>query len=88
MCLQEYQYGYRSYYGDDFACEIADIPATITVQGLTMLQGNNYTEMMNAVAQVGPISIGVDATEWHNYESGVFNGCNQENPSVNHAGMT
>lgn len=82
---QEYMYGYRSYFGEDFACETEDIPATLTVGGLTMLQGNNYTEMMNAVAQVGPVSIGVDASEWHNYDSGVFNGCNQENPDVNHA---
>jgi len=82
---QEYMYGYRSYFGDDFACEIDEIPPTITVGGLTMLQGNNYTEMMNAVAQVGPVSIGVDASEWHSYESGVFNGCNQKNPDVNHA---
>jgi cathepsin L len=82
---QEYMYGYRSYFGEDFACQVDDIPATLTVGGLTMLQGNNYTEMMNAVAQVGPVSIGVDASEWHNYESGVFNGCNQKNPDVNHA---
>lgn len=82
---QEYQYGYRSYYGEDFACETDDIAPLISVEGLTMLQGNNYTEMMNAVAQVGPVSIGVDASEWHNYESGVFNACNQKNPDVNHA---
>lgn len=82
---QEFQYGYRSYMGEDFACETDDIASILTVGGLTMLQGNNYTEMMNAVAQVGPISIGVDASDWHSYESGVFDGCNQENPDVNHA---
>ncbi len=84
--VQEYQDGYRSYFGDDYACNTpADGNGSIKVQGLTFLQGNNYTELMNAVAQVGPVSIGVDASEWHNYESGVFNGCNQENPDVNHA---
>lgn len=85
IMAQEYQYGYRSYMGEDFACETDDVVPTVTIDGLTMLQGNNYTELMNAVAQVGPVSIGVDASEWHNYESGVFNGCNQENPDVNHA---
>ena len=82
---QEYQYGYVSYFGDDIKCEIDQVPNLINVKGLTYLQGNNYTELMNAVAQVGPVSIGVDASEWHNYESGVFNGCDQKNPDVNHA---
>jgi cathepsin L len=39
---------------------------------------------MNAVAKVGPIAIAVDASNWHSYESGIFNGCNQENPDINH----
>jgi len=82
---QEWQYGYRSYYGEDYECDVAEVAPLLTVQGFTMLAGNNYTELMNAVAQVGPVSIGVDASEWHNYEGGVFNGCDQKNPDVNHA---
>ena len=39
---------------------------------------------MNAVATIGPIAISVDASEWHSYNGGVFNGCNQTNPDVNH----
>lgn len=85
MMAQEYEYGYRSYYGTDYACETDGISPTLTVEGLTMLQGNNYTELMNAVAQVGPVSIGIDASVFHDYESGVFDGCNQKNPDVNHA---
>lgn len=82
---QEYEYGYRSYYGEDFACETDQIASTIRVGGLTLLEGNSYVDLMNAVAQVGPVSIGVDASEWHNYQGGVFDGCNQTNPDVNHA---
>jgi cathepsin L len=82
---QEYQYGYVSYDGSNHECITEGIVPTVTIEGYTWLEGNNYTELMNAVAQVGPISIGVDASEWHNYQSGVFNGCNQENPDVNHA---
>lgn len=82
---QEWQYGYRSYYGEDYECDVAEVAPLLTVQGFTMLAGNNYTELMNAVAQVGPVSIGVDASEWHNYEGGIFNGCDQKNPDVNHA---
>jgi hypothetical protein len=28
--------------------------------------------------------INVDASSWHAYESGVFDGCNQTNPDINH----
>ena len=34
---------------------------------------------MNAIASIGPLSINVDASTWHAYEGGVFNGCNQVN---------
>ena len=40
---------------------------------------------MNAVATEGPIAITVDASSWSNYESGVFNGCNQTHPELDHA---
>lgn len=85
IMAQEYQYGYVSYDGSDHTCNTTDIVPTLTVEGYHMLTEGSYDEMMNAVAQVGPISIGVDASEWHNYAGGVFNGCNQKNPDVNHA---
>lgn len=34
--------------------------------------------------QAGPVAIVVDASEWHSYAGGIFNGCNQENPDLNH----
>lgn len=37
------------------------------------------------MASVGPIAISVDASAWSHYESGVFNGCNQTNPDIDHA---
>ena len=40
---------------------------------------------MNAVAKIGPIAISVDASTRHGYSSGIFNGCNQVNPDINHA---
>jgi hypothetical protein len=33
--------------------------------------------VMNAMATIGPLAINVDASTWHAYESGIFNGCNQ-----------
>lgn len=41
---------------------------------------------MKAVATAGPIVISVDASKWHDYESGVFSGCSySENININHA---
>ena len=35
--------------------------------------------------KVGPLSIAVDASVWHSYTGGVFNGCDfDENISINH----
>jgi cathepsin L len=39
---------------------------------------------MEALVTQGPISISVDASKWHSYSSGVFDGCNTMNPDVNH----
>lgn len=34
---------------------------------------------------MGPLSIAVDASKWHSYTGGVFNGCSfEENISINH----
>ncbi len=40
---------------------------------------------MNAISEVGPVAISVDASSWGAYESGIYNGCNQENPDIDHA---
>jgi len=87
---QEYQYGYTSYYGVDTDCLV---PSTKTnpvakINGYVKLPDNNYTALMNAVATVGPVAINVDASTFHAYKSGVFNGCNQNSPDVNHVVVT
>jgi cathepsin L len=41
--------------------------------------------LLNAIANIGPISISVDASTFHAYNGGIFNGCNQVNPDINHA---
>lgn len=41
---------------------------------------------MKAIATAGPVAISVDASKWHDYESGVFSSCSySENMSINHA---
>ena len=84
--MEEYELGYQAYYGSDSACGVTDemLPKA-TITGFSQLPANNYTALMNSVAQVGPIAISVDASTFHSYESGIFSGCNQEQPDINHA---
>ncbi len=50
------------------------------------LKENDHDELMDAVANKGPISISVDASDWSDYEIGIFDGCDyKQNMDVNHA---
>jgi len=40
---------------------------------------------MNAIANIGPIAISVEAVRWMSYRSGIFDGCNQKNPDIDHS---
>ena len=41
--------------------------------------------MLYNVATRGPLTVNVDASHWHDYETGVFNGCDYDkNIDVNH----
>jgi cathepsin L len=85
--LEEYQLGYAAYQGTNSACGFESSGATpvATIDGFVQLPENNYTSLMNAIAKVGPVAVSVDASNWHSYSSGIFNGCNQEQPDINHA---
>jgi len=53
------------------------------VSSYIRLPKNNYSALMNAVANIGPIAISAAAEPWQMYESGVFSsGCNAD---VDHA---
>jgi cathepsin L len=81
---EEYQIGYSAYYGKEAACGVTDETTPVaTIDGYVVLPTNSYEAMMNAVAQVGPVAIALDA-DWSGYESGIYNGCNQVNPDINH----
>jgi len=84
--LEEFQYGYSEYFAVESACNInpSALPKA-KITGYKQLSENNYEELMNAVAQVGPIAVSVDASAWGAYESGIFDGCNQAKPDIDHA---
>lgn len=50
----------------------------VNITGCAKLVTNNYTDLMYAVAQYGPIAVSVDASQWSPYKSGIYNGCSAE----------
>lgn len=81
----EFQVPYTEYYGIESTCMLPSDTPRATISGYVKLEENNYEQLMHAVATVGPIAVSVDASSWHSYSSGIFNGCNQTNPDINHA---
>jgi len=87
---QEFEYPYVSYQGEDFECKTltnstSTPTAVATIEGYVQVTPNSYEELMNAVAQAGPVSIVLDASTWSSYESGVFDGCDYDNIELDHA---
>lgn len=80
----EWTYPYASHEGDEPTCKDKIRPYA-TIEGYHQLKPGDYTELMNAVAQLGPMSISVDASSWSTYEEGVYDGCNITSPDINHA---
>jgi cathepsin L len=84
--VQEFAYPYYGYYGQNSACDASKQEEPVAyIGGFTQLGANNYTELMNAIATVGPIAVSVDASAWSAYEGGIFDGCDQEHPDIDHA---
>jgi cathepsin L len=81
----EFQLPYTEYYGVESKCELPSDKPKATISGYVKLEENNYEQLMYSVATFGPIAVSVDASSWHSYSSGIFNGCNQSNPDINHA---
>jgi cathepsin L len=83
----EWQYSYGSYEGSNYACEwnaTTTHPAAY-LESFVDLPSNQYWPLMDAVANHGPVAISVDASTWRNYEGGVWDGCDQASPTINHA---
>jgi cathepsin L len=81
----EFQVPYTEYYGIESTCMLPSDTPRASISGYVKLEENNYEQLMYAVATIGPIAVSVDASSWHSYSSGIFNGCNQTNPDINHA---
>jgi len=84
--MSEWRYPYLSHSGKDQPkCLFNVTYVEATLNGFEVLPSNLYDPLINAIATKGPLVISVDASTWDRYESGVFNGCNQTNPDIDHA---
>jgi len=82
----EWTYPYLSYTGTNFpTCGLNNTSPAVQISNYVVLPSNEYLPLMTAVATVGPIAISVDASSWQFYSTGVYNGCNQTNPDLDHA---
>jgi cathepsin L len=48
------------------------------------LPENQYEPLLRSIAETGPTAISVDASGWHFYKSGIYNGCSPD-AVINHA---
>jgi len=84
----EWTYPYQSYWGKNFAtCGFNNTrtPVYAKLKSYVNLPVNKYEPILEAVAHEGPLAIAVDASAWSKYESGVFDGCNQTHPDIDHS---
>jgi len=80
----EWTYPYTSYFGDNHVCNSTRVRPMLTVPSYVNLPSNVLSPVLNHVGNKGPLAITVDASAWSFYETGVFDGCNQTNPDLDH----
>jgi len=82
----EWTYPYTSYMGANFHCQFngTNTDAFVQVANYVALPTNTLAPIMKAIGTVGPLAISVEASHWSAYETGVFDGCNQTNPDLDH----
>ena len=56
----------------------------VGVEGFVKLPQNDASAVMAALATVGPLAVNVDASDWADYESGVFSGCSYDDMDIDH----
>jgi len=82
----EWKYPYLSWYGNNSKCRFdpTKVGSVAYLSDYVALPTNDYQSVLNAVAFVGPLAIAVDASQWHNYETGIFDQCDTASPDIDH----
>jgi len=60
------------------------VMAAATLTGHVSLPSNEPDPLLKALATLGPLTISVAAGDWHDYESGIYDGGNATNPELDH----
>jgi len=82
----EWTYPYQSYFGDAAQCNTSmRFRPVAKISGYANLPSNQAQPIISHIQTKGPLAISVDANTWFHYESGVYDGCNQTNPDLDHA---
>lgn len=68
----------------DYLNQCSSTPAHARIRGFVPLPRNRVEPLLHAVAHEGPVAVAVDASNWFQYHSGIFNHCAQD-AIVNHA---
>jgi len=67
-------------------CDETSHTKVATVGGCVKLVENNYTDLLAAVATIGPIAVSVDASTWNSYSKGIYDACDKEKTmDIDHA---
>ena len=71
------------YLDQDHICN-ASVPKAAKVNGFVKLLENDPNSLLQALANIGPLAVNVDANAWTFYSSGIFNGCNTSSLDIDH----
>ena len=84
----EWTYPYRSGFGQNFppVSNSSTMKTPVAyIDGYVQLPKNDELALLDAVANKGPVAVSVAAISWADYKGGVYDGCNQSDPDVDHA---
>jgi len=71
--------------GSNQACQQSQLDPVAKITGYVNLPSNQLAPVLNQIVKNGPMAISVDASSWQGYGGGVFDGCNQQSPDLDHA---
>ena len=77
---------YTSYNGDVASCSKTGYESVVTTNGPIVLATNDNDAVMTHLTMNGPLAIAADASSWHSYGGGIFDGCDYDaNIDLDHA---
>ncbi|CUG86070.1 cysteine peptidase, putative [Bodo saltans] len=88
---EEWIYPFEAYNGSFPACKSnpylpTPVQTIVNISGYTNVGSNSQPAVEEALSNLGPLSILVDASDWSFYETGIFDGCDYSvNISLDHA---